>query len=256
MVELKRSDLQRLNEIFSDWYNAFQEEIREAEEQGLSTELIPDMERNCSEDENILVYIYRTCSKKGTWKLIIDFKLNLGYISFNGYRNSFLGGNQFIEVVDVPLYPELNDKITFAMIDTEGNEITVKGRIVEYKTSKPEKPLGFSQKLWSAVRKFSQKHPRLFKANDKFFRYVLEHDKEIEEKVIECFKEHPKRYTYLIVTKNKLSKWSDIVIKINKKTPVEIFKAYRYTATYSPEQTLFIDQDKIKIENETTILIL
>jgi len=267
-VEIKMPFDINLEDIFYKCFYLLEKEREEAIKQGHSTELIPDTTIQEIYDERtneveLVFYDYVTCSKKGRWTFKVDFDKKEMVLSFEGRRNSFLGGNLFLNVYSVPLYPEVGNKVTVAIIDTDGNEHTFEGEIISYETSRPDKPLGFSQKLWSAVRRFSQEHPRLFNANSKFFKYVLENVDKIEEQLIKWFKEHPRSEVFIIATYNKLSKWTELVIKVYRNhqksyssDPISVFKAYKYTRNYLDEQVYFVDQEKIKIENETTILIL
>ncbi|MHA1723107.1 MAG: hypothetical protein ACTSXW_08530, partial [Candidatus Baldrarchaeia archaeon] len=188
-IKLPFSDNQFIEEIFLEWKNNLEEEKKEAEGQGNLTTLIPDMDVFEYYDEETgevegVTYRYSTCSKKGHWLLNIDYEKREVILTFNGYRNSFLGGNLFMEVTEIPLYPEAGNRIKVLLMDVDGNEHVFEGEIISYETSMPEKPLGFSKKLWSAVRKFAQEHPRLFNANSRFFKHVLENDAEIEKQLV------------------------------------------------------------------------
>lgn len=95
-------------------------------------------------------------------------------------------------------------------------------------------------RLEKAIIRFAMERPRLYKGNKEFFDEVIKRYPEIIEKMAKWFNNHPKSTSFIIYTYNKLSKWTEIIIRIKRNGKIEIFKAYKTASNYDPDQIFFI----------------
>ena len=102
--------------------------------------------------------------------------------------------------------------------------------------------LGFRRKLEKAIFSFAMERPRLYKGNKEFFDQVLARYPEIVDQMLKWFQEHPKSTSFIIYTYNRLSRWTEIIIRIKRSGKIEIFKAYKVHENYGPDQIFFIAQ--------------
>jgi len=85
-------------------------------------------------------FYYRTASGKGEYYIDFDEKGRI-VITFEGYRNSFRGGNQLMEL---NWFGSLSTgsfvEVTFINQRDGARRITIGGTVVEFDTSAPDKP--------------------------------------------------------------------------------------------------------------------
>jgi len=79
-----------------------------------------------------------------------------------------------------------------------------------------------------AINKFAKEHPRLYAANKDFFDYIVENWDLLWQKALEYWNGSKKRRSFHFIAENKLSNWTEIVVRIRRDWSADVFKAYRY----------------------------